>query len=253
MDCRGKGFGQGHHTIVRVQAAKSINRARQGDRVDPLYGHGGQTPCAQDGGIKTRRRAARSVQRNNLIRLGGFHQHEAIPANAGHLRFGDAKDKGPRDSGVNGVSPAFQDVDRHLRSNRVRGGANTVGSIDGRPAGQVKIAHCIPQIEGKLSSVGRGRKRQTTGGVPRIGSSLKKSQFGFTGPGFGWGGKRSQKGARGRATLGRRPRGPVRAVRIAMERWLPLRTGCKSNSRLWAAACAVIPDALPKVPLAKRC
>ena len=143
-DGGGKNGIKAKFAVVLRHLAKGIDGA--GD------GHGGGVAedrhlamalGAQPLGRKGGGRAARSVDRDDLLGAGGFDQREAIAADPGHGRFAQAKQHGTGNGGINGVATRLEDVDGGLSRDWVRGSAHAVFGESGRPAGMVKVAHDV--------------------------------------------------------------------------------------------------------------
>ena len=72
VDCGGEDFGQRFQPVVGVQTAEGVDGAGERHGLDRLHRHRGQAPGPKIGRVQARRRPARSVQRDDVLRPGGF-------------------------------------------------------------------------------------------------------------------------------------------------------------------------------------
>ena len=87
----------------------------------------------------SRRRAARAVVAPyRRIRLR--HEAEAVAADAGHRRLDHAQRRDSRDGSIGGRAASLEYVDRRDARERMGGRGHSLARVDGRAAGEMKIA-----------------------------------------------------------------------------------------------------------------
>ena len=144
VDRGGQAGGQPQLAPVGGQAAEGVDRPRHRHRLDPPDRDRGQPLCAEGPGVQGCRGTARTVQRDHILAARRLQQHKAVAAQAGHLRLAEPQQDRPGNRRIHRVATGLEDIDRHPRRQRVRGGAHAVHGVDGRAAGFVEIAHVLP-------------------------------------------------------------------------------------------------------------
>ena len=140
-DGRGQRLIQPGAAVPFRELAKGVDGARQGDRGGVALFDRGQAGVAQGVGVQPGRRAARAVERDDIIRPRRFDQCEAVAADPGHVRLADAQQHRARDGGVDGIAARFQNIEGFGSGKRVRRGDHAAGCQHQGAAGQVKVSH----------------------------------------------------------------------------------------------------------------
>jgi hypothetical protein len=134
-------------SVILRQAAERIDRA--GDR-DGLrraeQRHMGVTRRAYLRRRQGGRRAARSVERDDILAARRFHQREAIAAHPGHRGLAQPQKNASGDRGIHRVAARLQDIDRDFSRQWVRRRAHPVFRKDRRPARLMEIPHSVPPL-----------------------------------------------------------------------------------------------------------
>ena len=134
-----------------------IDGARYGGGMDALDGDLAEPSLLIPRGRRLHRRAAGAVERHGRAGLRRV-EHEAVAADAGHVRLGDAQHRRGGERRVDGVAAGAQHVERGERRQWVRGGRHRLAGNRRRAAGLMKIAHGSLEVHRRrpVSQLDRG-------------------------------------------------------------------------------------------------
>ena len=158
-DGRAQQLVEAARAVAVEQQLPAGDRTRHRDGVRAIRADGGDAAAHQPLDGEAGGRAARAVHRDHAARRRGV-EHEAVAADAGHVRLDHALHGNGGDSRVNRIAAGPEHVEGGQRRLGMRGGGHAVLAVGRGTARKLEIAH-------EASHPGRERRHPSARVRPR--------------------------------------------------------------------------------------